>query len=303
MLNDKALHMKLDTQLYDELKQAADDNHMSLASVIRMACSEWLRKGRYDLKYSQPDEFWNALPSMVRQPDKKYYPGKPTILNTNNNLKDKFTLSVKNNIFIAKRNIVDYIWKSAKLEGINVTYPDTDAIYNGFIVSDILVDDIQTINNLKHAWRFVLDTINYPTNYALVCKINQYVGSNLFYNSGTIRTVPVSIGGTSWKPDIPIESQIREELEEVLTIKSKTAKAITLMLYLMRKQMFVDGNKRTAMLAANHAMITGGVGIISIPIDMQRQFHKLLVQYYESNEMDEIKQFVYDNCIDGLDLE
>jgi len=302
LLNEKALHMKLDTRLYNDLKRAAADNHMSLASVVRMACSEWLRKDRQGHKYLQQDEILAAHQSMVGQSDEVYYKRKQTVFPADDGLADKFTLSVENNIFIAKRNIVDYIWKSAKLEGIAVTYPNTDAIYNGFIVSGMHVDDIQAINNLKHAWRFILETTDYPSNYALICKINQYVGSNLFHKSGNIRTVPVSIGGTNWKPEIPIESQIKEELNEVFAIKSKTGKAITLMLYLMRKQMFIDGNKRTAMLAANHAMITAGVGIISIPIEMQEQFRELLVQYYESNEIDEIKQFIYEKCIDGIDL-
>lgn len=38
-------------------------------------------------------------------------------------MENKFRLTVEENIFVAKRNIVDYIWKSARLEGINVTFP------------------------------------------------------------------------------------------------------------------------------------------------------------------------------------
>jgi len=226
-----------------------------------------------------------------------------TVFKAGDNLIDKYSMTVEQNVFVAKRNIVDYIWKSAKLEGIAVTYPDTEAIYNGLIISGMHVDDIQAINNLKYAWRFILETVNYPTNYPLICKINQYVGSNLFPNSGLIRTVPVSIGGTNWKPDLPIEAQIKEELGEVLKLQGKTDKAITIMLYLMRKQMFLDGNKRTAMLTGNHVMVTNGVGIISVPIEVQVRFTELLVQYYESNDMKEIKQFVYDYCIDGIALE
>ena len=40
-------------------------------------------------------------------------------------MENKFNLSVEDNIFIAKRNIIDYIYKSAKLEGIAVTFPQT----------------------------------------------------------------------------------------------------------------------------------------------------------------------------------
>ena len=72
------------------------------------------------------------------------------------------------------------------------------------------------------------------------------------------------------------------------------------MLYLMRKQIFLDGNKRTAMLIANKIMIENGCGIISIPINKQPEFYKLLIKYYETNNNEEIKKYIYDYCIDGM---
>ncbi len=70
----------------------------------------------------------------------------------------------------------------------------------------------------------------------------------------------------------------------------------------MRKQMFLDGNKRTSMLAGNHVMISNGCGIISVPIELQPAFTGLLIRFYESNDMTEIKQFLYENCIDGIEF-
>lgn len=212
-------------------------------------------------------------------------------------------MSLQENIFLAKRNIVDIIWKSAKLEGLNVTFPDTEAIYNGLVVSDMEVNTVIAINNLKHAWQFILDTIEYPIDYPYICKINQYVGSNLVPNAGFIRNYPVSIGGTKWKPELPIESKIKEEIAEIKDISNPTEQAITMMLHLMRRQMFGDGNKRTSMLAANQIMISNGVGIISIPVELQRQFSKMLVEFYETNKMEDIKYFIYNSCIEGIPLE
>ncbi len=210
-------------------------------------------------------------------------------------------MTQEENIFAAKRNIIDYIWKSAKLEGLAVTYPDTEAIYNGMSVQGIRVSDIIAVNNLKHAWQFVLDTLDYPADYPFVCKINQYVGGDsLIIRAGFLRNMPVSIGGTSWKPDMPIESQIKEEMNEISQISSPTDRALTMMLYLVRKQMFLDGNKRTSMLAGNHIMIANGCGIISVPIEQQPVFTRMLIEYYETNQMEPIKQFLYDNCIDGI---
>lgn len=216
----------------------------------------------------------------------------------------KYSMTIEQNIFVAKRNIVDYIWKSAKLEGLAVTYPDTEAIYNGMSVSGVKVSEIVAVNNLKHAWQFVLDNLDYPIDYPYICKINQLVGGdNLIINAGYLRNVPVSIGGTSWRPDIPSEPQIKEDLEGIHHIESPTDRAITLMLYLMRKQMFLDGNKRTSMLAGNQVMISSGCGVISVPIEQQRDFTTMLVQFYETNDMEPLKAFVYDFCIDGIEFE
>ena len=201
--------------------------------------------------------------------------------------------------FYAKRNIVDYIWKSARMEGISVTYPDTDAIYNGLVVPGLSVDDIVLINNLKHAWRFILETLSYPTDYAFICEINKYVGSNLIWGSGKLRSIPVTIGGTDWIPDLPIESQIKEELAEIFQTKRDTDLALSIITYLMRKQMFTDGNKRTALLAGNHIMIRNGLGIISIPIEFHSRLFEKLVKFYKSNDAQEVKMFLYDNCIFG----
>ena len=212
---------------------------------------------------------------------------------------DLYKLTQEQNIFIAKRNIVDYIWKSANLEGIAVTYPDTQVIFDGYSVQGYKIEEITAINNLKKAWQFILNDIDLELNLAYICKINGIVGEGIFYNSGMIRSTPVKIGGTTWQPTIPFESQIKEELDKV-SGESNTERAINMMLYLMRKQIFLDGNKRTAMLIANKIMIENGCGIISIPIDKQPEFYKLLIKYYETSNKEEIKEYIYNYCIDGM---
>ena len=216
-------------------------------------------------------------------------------------MKPKFNMTREQNIFVAKRNIVDYIYKSAQLEGLGVTYPDTEMIFNGLSAPGVKVSDIIAVNNLKRAWQFLLDTLEPPLDYAYICKLNQLIGGdNLIYNAGYIRTLSVSIGGTSWKPEIPNEDEVKAKLLEYQTIENPLDRAITIMLYCMRGQFFLDGNKRTAMLAGNKEMIANGQGIISIPVEIIPQFTPRLVKFYETGNMDEIKSFVYDNCIDGL---
>lgn len=217
-------------------------------------------------------------------------------------MQDKYNLTVENNILLAKRNIVDYIFKSANLEGIAVTYPDTKTILDGINNEKYTVDEITTINNLKNTWSFIFDNINEKTSYTFICEINKLIGVNLYYRPGVIRTTPVNIGGTSWVPELPIESKIKEDLEKIENITNKTEYAIEMMLYLVRAQLFIDGNKRTSMMVANKIMIENGCGIISVPIKLQSKFYEMLIEFYETNNKEKIKKFIYDNCVEGIEL-
>ena len=215
-------------------------------------------------------------------------------------MKQKFNMPRELNITLAKRNLIDYIWKSANMEGVMVTYPDTEAIFNGVNVAHYAVEDIVLINNLKHAWRFILDMLDYPTDFAFICKVNQLVGSGLYYKAGFLRNIPVSIGGTDWKPDLPIESKVKSELEGILEIEDFTDRAVTLMCFLMRSQLFIDGNKRTATLIANHILIDNGGGVISIAQDQISKFSDMTKTYYETNNMTPLKEFLYEECLIGV---
>lgn len=218
-------------------------------------------------------------------------------------MKDKYKMTIEENIFVAKRNIIDYIWKSANLEGIAVTYPQTEVIFEGIAVDGIKIKDVNAIVNLKHAWEFVLDNINYSVDLNYVSRINQIIGeANVIQNAGKLRESEVRMGGTDWKPELPDKEKIQENLNEINLIKNSTDKATTMMLYLMRTQAFYDGNKRTSMLVANQIMIQNGVGIISVPIKEQGKFRELLINFYETNNMDKIKSFINDKCIDGIDF-
>lgn len=68
----------------------------------------------------------------------------------------------------------------------------------------------------------------------------------------------------------------------------------------MRSQLFWDGNKRTSTICANKIMIENGAGIIKVSDSDLIRFNTLLSEFYETNNKKEIKQFIYDNCIDGI---
>lgn len=206
---------------------------------------------------------------------------------------------VEINIDFAKRHLVDTIYKQAILEGVATTFADTESIIEGGKVNNMTSEDIMKIVNLKHAWEFILNknVILSETNFSLLCQINKFVEEGFYYSAGKIRSVPVTIGGTKWAPSLPIESIIKEELEDILKKDiNDVDKAIELLLYVMKKQIFIDGNKRTAIIFINHYLISKGKGIIVIPAELTEEFKKILIQYYEGKDEKKIKEFIKEKC-------
>lgn len=116
-----------------------------------------------------------------------------------------------------------------------------------------------------------------------------------------MRIYEVGMAGTTWKPELPSIEKLNQILKEVQEINSDTERAITLMCKLMKMQLFNDGNKRTAMLIANHELIKKGRGIISIPQEFKVEFGTKLIEYYENEEKQEmLKEFLYKNCLNGI---
>lgn len=203
------------------------------------------------------------------------------------------------NIDLTRRYLVDSVFKQAMLEGVATTYSDTETIINGGIVKDMTASDINKVINLKRAWEFIMsvDLANYPTNYAVLCQINQIVQDGFSLTAGRIRSVPVVIGGSTYIPPIPFENQIKQELNDLLNNEEGIDLAIDLVLYVMKRQLFLDGNKRTAIIFSNHYLISHALGLLVVPADKVDEYKKVLVSYYEDeSKKPEIVAFLKAKC-------
>lgn len=207
---------------------------------------------------------------------------------------------VQLNLDFARANMKSNIYDQAVLEGVATTFPQTEDIIENGKVSGMSASDVQKILNLKHAWEFILDkdVISYPTDYSILCHISKLVNEGFYQDGGRIRGVPVSIGGTSYIPPLPIESVVKESIDAILDENIPSdEKAITLCLYCMKTQIFNDGNKRASVIFTNHYMISQGAGMIIIPEKDVPEFKRLLVDYYEDKDKGEIMAFMKAKCI------
>ena len=203
------------------------------------------------------------------------------------------------NLDFVRANMKANIYDQAVLEGVATTYPQTETIIENGIVSGMKATDVQKILNLKHAWEFIMDrdVISYGTDYYILCHIAKLVNEGFYSDGGRVRGVPVTIGGTSYVPPIPIELVVKEKIEAILHENSDPVDiAIHLCLYCMKTQIFNDGNKRASVIFANHYLISKGQGLIVIPESHVPEFKRLLVGYYEDRDNGEIAEFMRSKC-------
>lgn len=206
---------------------------------------------------------------------------------------------VTSNLDFAKANLKSIIFDQAVLEGINVSYSQVEDIMEDRKIRNIKPSDISKIWSLKQAWEFILNPkiIQVKRDYGLLCCIARLVNEGFCFEGGRIRGVPVTIGGSSYIPPIPIESDVKENIDTILQSNEEDIdKSIDLCLYTMKTQVFIDGNKRAAVIFANHYLIAHGQGLLVIPESQVPEFKKLLVSYYEGKGEDKIRVFFKEKC-------
>ncbi len=204
------------------------------------------------------------------------------------------------NLDFARANMKANIYDQAVLEGVATTFPQTEDIIDGSVVNGVTATDVQKILNLKHAWEFILDkdVLRSVSDLYVLCHIAQLVNEGFYMEGGRLRGVPVSIGGTTYTPPLPIEVDVKETIKQLTdTGLDPEDIAISLCLYCMKAQLFNDGNKRAAVIFANHYLISHGGGILVIPEKFVPEFKRLLVLYYEGKDGGEIIEFMKRECI------
>lgn len=203
------------------------------------------------------------------------------------------------NIDFARANVKSLIYDQAVLEGIATTFPQTETILENGEVNGVKASDVQKILNLKRAWELIVDpdVVASPCDYYLLSQIARLVNDGFFRDGGAIRNVPVSIGGSSYVPPIPTESDVKDHIQTIVNATAEPIdKAIELALFCMKTQIFIDGNKRASVILANHFMIQNGLGLLVIPENTVSEFKKLLVSYYEDQDKGEIVAFLKEKC-------
>lgn len=208
-------------------------------------------------------------------------------------------LTREQNIFLAKKTFVELIYNTAYIEGCNVTLPQTQTIIEGAKISGVTVDDIQTVLNLRDAWKYCINHVDDILNLEYICKINEFVSRNESLQWGVLRTGKVGVG--DFLPSVPVEDEVIREIERITAITDPVERALVFFAYSCKQQLFWDGNKRTSTIVASKILMESGNGILTIGKDHAGEFNIALNNWYLQDELQPLKNCLR-KCIKTLEL-
>ena len=291
------LHARLNLMPYDgtpEIKERGDGKYLYVRKRVA---------GRQTSTYvgAYTEELYNLLLRNAREARdiRKALRSVEKQLAAAGYAEDNLSPEVVTNIAFARANMKMNIYDQAVLEGVATSFPQTEEIIENGKVSGMTATDVQKILNLKHAWEFILDrdVVASRSDYYMLCHIARVVNEGFFAEGGRIRGVPVTIGGSSYVPPLPIEMDVKDRIREIAEEADEAINiAIKLCLYCMKTQIFLDGNKRASVIFANHYLISHGGGFLVIPEKEVPEFKRLLVKYYEGEDISVIAAFMKEHC-------
>ena len=215
---------------------------------------------------------------------------------------DKYSLDRKESIFIAKKYWDENVYCGMRMENRNVTFPQTKTILEGINVSGVTLDDITAILNMRDAWKYILKTMEDNLTLEYILQLNSFISRNESLEWGVLRRGSVGVSGTDYKPQIPDRNDVITEINGILhSFRTITEKALDMFCYITYKQLFWDGNKRTALCTANKILLSAGKGMFTIKDSVIAEFNDLLCNMYNTGNKEELKKFLYEKAIFGID--
>ena len=291
------LHARLNLMPYDgtpEIKERGDGKYLYVRKRI-------LGKQTSTYVGAYTDELYNLLLRNAREAReiRKELRSIEKQLAAAGYSEDELSADVINNIAFARANMKMNIYDQAVLEGVATSFPQTEEIIENGIISGVTASDVQKILNLKHAWEFILDrdVVASRSDFYMLSHIAKLVNEGFFADGGRVRGVPVSIGGSSYVPPLPNEFDVKDRIREITEETDEAINiAIKLCMYCMKTQIFLDGNKRASVIFANHYLIAHGGGFLVIPEKEVPEFKRLLVRYYEGEDISIVAAFLKERC-------
>ena len=194
---------------------------------------------------------------------------------------------------ILQRLLVDLSWNSARLEGNTYSWLNTERlIERGEAADGKDLQETQMILNHKQAIEFMVESAeSLAMDATAIQNLHALLTENLLANpmdEGQLRSAAVGIRGTMYIPTaVPqvIEECFRQILRAATEIRDPFEQSFFLLVHLPYLQPFIDGNKRTARLAANIPFIRQNCRPITFMDIPAQAFTDGVLAVYEQNQV------------------
>lgn len=193
-----------------------------------------------------------------------------------------------------KNLAVSWSFYSGKIEGNTYTLVETETLLKDGITSPKRYEDAKMLKNLYNTFITEFEYIKKGNkeiiDEKLLFRIHSSIADGLISDEdkGKIRTRPVLISGTSYRP-LKDSWEIKQRLSEIFyeqdTFENPLEKAVFLHCNLARLQPFIDANKRTARCIESIALLNEGIlPVYSTEEAGILQYRKGLIHFYESQD-------------------
>jgi Fic family protein len=215
------------------------------------------------------------------------------------------------------KNMVEFVWDAAVLEGNPCTMPQVQTIMSGITVGGIRISDQDQVANLARSCKKLHSLVKEDafqcdrTTFLMLHKIlarEEALEWGVFRGEGehTDYTPHVALGQYgSYKP-LPTEAGANNLItvfeQGVAALHAHCPnpweRGIAFFLFGALQQFFFDGNKRTSRLMMNGIMMSHGLFALSIPATHAGAFNEKMVRFYQNRCATEMFAFLYDIMCD-----
>lgn len=194
-------------------------------------------------------------------------------------MKNKFVMTPRQTINFVQKNLSDFVFNSMILARYDVTREFCENHEN---ISDATEEEIALANFIE-AYNYLLESKE-EASYSVLIELHTILMKGLldgFQNHLT-------------------DEQI-EELNAMINqpAKANTEIALDVMIHILDKRLFVDGDVRVALMFANKIMIDNGNGFITVTPENCPTFREKLKEYNETHEGNSFKDWLFKYCIKG----
>ncbi len=203
------------------------------------------------------------------------------------------------------------VFDVTRLENVPVTVPEIMTLMEGITVGGHRISDVESTTNIINAYRYIGKLIKHGATVDVIQlykTLHSLLSVKLLDSTGKFRDHNVLIcGAESYKClryDF-IPQYVNTIFSEYLASSQQIYDAIRLFCQLVYLQPFEGCNERTARVITNYLLVKNRWGIFSVHHTLIPQFNTLLIDAFNSGNLNELIMFLVDNCVmqfDGTEI-